>query len=389
MSEPPAVHGHCDERFAPVREAFAANFAEHGDVGAAVAVTVNGAMTVDLWAGWADVERTRPWQRDTIVNVYSTTKGIVATAAHILADRGLLDLDAPVVAVWPEFAQAGKERIPVRWLLTHQAGLPVIDEELPAGATLDWEMMTGALARQAPVWEPGTATGYHTATYGWLVGEVIRRVSGMSAGAFVRDAVARPLGVDFLIGFGPEEDNRVADMIRAKTQASAFTTLLGEPDSLTARSFAVAPPKRGVDVNHREYRASEQPSGNGHTNARALATIYGALACGGEINGVRLLSAEAARRAGEEQVAGEDVILKMPVRRSLGYMLPITDRGDVRGPNSFGHAGAGGSLGYADPDVRVGFGYTMNQIWGGGSTVEVDPRAQRLAAAVYASLAST
>ncbi len=387
------IAGDCDPRFRRVREAFAKNFAESGEIGASVALALDGELVVDLWAGHADRAKATPWERDTIVRVYSTTKGLVALAAHMLADRGLLDLEAPVAAVWPEFAQAGKETLPVRYLLTHEAGLPVIDEELPAGADLDWARMVGALERQAPVWMPGTEQGYHTRTFGWLVGEVIRRVNGKSVGAFVREEIAEPLGVDFLIGFGPEEDGRVADLLPARLQAGAvgsttsspLAEATSDPASLTARSFNLTPRQRGDGPNSRSSRASEQPSGNGHGNARALATVYGALAAGGGWRGHRLLSEDAVRRAGAQQTLGQDLILCSPVRRSLGFMMPVPESGDARGPNAFGHPGMGGSLGFADPAAGLGFGYAMNQMW--ASTMDGgDPRAERLVRAAYASL---
>ena len=385
----PAIEGECEARFGRVREAFARNFAEAGEAGASVAVALDGELAVDLWAGRAGRGGARPWRRDTVVCVYSTTKGIVALAAHMLVERGLLDLDAPVAAVWPEFARAGKERLPLRLLLTHEAGLPVIDADLPAGAELDWTAMTDALARQAPAWPPGERQGYHTATFGWLVGEVVRRASGRTVGTFIREEIAGPLGVDFLLGFGPEEDGRVADLLRARGAApaasSALARAMADPQSLTARSFNVAP--RGPDKgpNSRAFRASEQPSANGHTNARALAAIYGALAAGGVWRGRRLARADTVRRMAEERTLGEDAILRMPVRRSAGFMLPVPGTGDARGPNAFGHAGMGGSLGFADPDAGIGFGYAMNQLW--ASTLDGDdPRADRLVRAVYASL---
>lgn len=385
----PAIEGECEARFGRVREAFARNFAEAGEAGASVAVALDGELAVDLWAGRAGRGGARPWRRDTVVCVYSTTKGIVALAAHMLVERGLLDLDAPVAAVWPEFARAGKERLPLRLLLTHEAGLPVIDADLPAGAELDWTAMTDALARQAPAWPPGKRQGYHTATFGWLVGEVVRRASGRTVGTFIREEIAGPLGVDFLLGFGPEEDGRVADLLRARGAApaasSALAQAMADPRSLTARSFNVAP--RGPDKgpNSRAFRASEQPSANGHTNARALAAIYGALAAGGVWRGRRLARADTVRRMAEERTLGEDAILRMPVRRSAGFMLPVPGTGDARGPNAFGHAGMGGSLGFADPDAGIGFGYAMNQLW--ASTLDGDdPRADRLVRAVYASL---
>ncbi len=384
------IQGDCAPGFEPVQAAFERNFREHGEVGAAVAVTVDGESKVDLWAGHGDAARTRAWERDTIVNVFSTTKGMAALCGHMLADRGELDFDAPVTRYWPEFGQAGKSEMPVRYLFTHEAGLPVIDKELPPGAGLDWDVMCEALAEQAPVWEPGTKQGYHAATFGFLVGEVVRRISGRSVGTFLRDEVTGPLGADFLIGFGPEEDHRVADMLMPAppenpNDAPLMAMARADASSLTARAFNIAPMKPGVDVNHRDWRAAEQPSGNGHGTARALARVYGALARGGEVDGVRLLSPAAIERARAEQVASFDETLLFKTRRSLGYMLPIAEQGDVRGPESFGHAGMGGSLGYADPEAKLGFGYVMNQMWT-PSLSNPDPRAQGLAAAVYESL---
>ena len=385
----PAVEGTCDSRFEGVREAFVRNFVESGDLGASVAVALHGEIVVDLWAGHVDRDQTQPWERDTLVLVYSTTKGLVALAAHMLADRGLLDFEAPVANVWPEFAQAGKEQLPLRYLLTHEAGLPAIDEELPLGAELEWDIMAGALSRQAPLWEPGEKTGYHAATYGWLVGEVIRRVDGRSVGTFIREEIAEPLGVEFLLGFGPEEDHRVSDLHLAQVPTEELPSLaaaaLLEPTSLAARSFNIAP--RGPDKgrNSRAYRASEQPGSNGHTNARALATVYGALGTGGAWQGCRLLSEESVKRAGTLLTTGRDIILQTPVRRTLGYMMPVPGTGDPRGDNAFGHAGMGGSVGFCDPDAGLGFGYAMNQMW--TNTLEAeDPRANRLMRAAYDSL---
>ena len=387
--ELPAIEGTCDGRFEGVREAFARNFAESGELGASVAVALGGELVVDLWAGHVDRDRTQPWERDTLVLVYSSTKGVVSLAAHMLADRGLIDFEAPVADVWPEFAQAGKETLPLRYLLTHQAGLPVVDEELPLGAELEWDIMAGALSRQAPVWEPGEKTGYHAATFGWLVGEVIRRVDGRSVGTFIREEIAEPLGVEFLLGFGPEEDDRVSDLNLAQVPAEELPSLaaaaLLEPTSLAARAFNIAPRGPNKGRNSRAYRGSEQPGSNGHTNARALATIYGALGAGGAWQGQRLLSEEAIRLAGTPQLEGRDIILQTPVRRTLGFMMPVPGLPDPRGENAFGHAGMGGSLGFCDPDRGLGFGYAMNQMWTNTLAAD-DPRANGLAQAVYDSL---
>ncbi len=209
------IHGTCAPGFEPVRKVFEASFTERGDVGASLSLVVDGETVVDLWGGHVDPALTRPWESDTIVNVYSTTKGITAIGAAMLADRDLLDVDAPVASYWPEFEQAGKDAIPVKWLLSHLAGLPAVDAELPPGGALDWDTMTNALAAQQPYWEPGKEMGYHAVTYGWLVGEVMRRISGKSVGAFVRDEIAGPLGVDFFIGTPASEDHRIAEMIPA------------------------------------------------------------------------------------------------------------------------------------------------------------------------------
>jgi len=371
------IHGRCDAAFAAVREAFERNFTEHGDVGASVAVCLDGALVVDLWAGWADAARTRPWGRDTIVNVFSTTKGMVALAAHMLADRGRLDFEAPVARYWPEFAQAGKQRMPVSYLLTHEAGLNVLEGDLSSEQARDWETVVAQLARQAPRWEPGTKQGYHTGTFGHLVGEVIRRVDGRSVGAFVREEIASPLGVEFLIGFGPEEDHRVAEVIN---------------DARTPPAAGITAAISAVDWNGRAVRAAELPSGNGHTNARALARIYGALACGGGVDGVRLLSAAAIEQARVERANGVDATLSVPTHRTLGFMLPFAEFGDARPAGTFGHAGAGGSQGFADPERRLGFGYAMNQMLSPQPgetrppTGGMDPRGQRIVQALYRSL---
>jgi CubicO group peptidase (beta-lactamase class C family) len=371
------VHGHCDDRFGAVRDVFAANFSDFPEVGSCVAVTLDGEPIVDLWAGHADEERARPWERDTIVNIWSSTKGLIALAAHMLADRGELDFDAPVAEYWPEFAQAGKETVPVRFLLTHQVGLAGFAEGFDQNRMTDWDATVESLAAQAPSWEPGTRQGYHGLTFGWLVGEVVRRIAGKSAGAFVREEIAEPLGVDAFIGVGPAEDHRVADILAD-----------------TRNVEAGAPLRRigGVSQNSREWRAAEIPAANGHSNARALARIYGALARGGEIDGVRLLSPESVARAAEERANGLDATLNVPTHRTLGFMLRFAEFDDVRPASTFGHAGAGGSQGFADPDARIGFGYAMNQMLQPEPGEErpptggMDPRGQRLVAAVYASL---
>jgi CubicO group peptidase (beta-lactamase class C family) len=285
------IDGKCDARFERVREAFAENFATRGDVGAAVAVTIDGKPVVDLWGGYADKAHTRPWHRDTIVNVYSATKGVAATCLNRLVDEGRVDLDAPVATYWPEFAQAGKDTLRVRWLLSHRAGLPAVRKTLPANALLSWDLMTTALAEQAPWWEPGTRHGYHALTFGHLVGEVVRRVTGKSLGTYCREEIAGPLAIDFHIGLDARDDERCAEVIAAPPAPPGKSNPLadaasGNPESLAAKALNNPPGAlRLSTINSPAWRRAEVPAANGHTNARALARFYGALARGGEVDG--------------------------------------------------------------------------------------------------------
>lgn len=373
------LQGYSDPRFSAVRDAFAANWSDHDEVGASLCVIVGGETVVDLWGGHADADRSRPWQRDTIANVYSSTKGIAAVAAAMLVDRGQLDVERPVVEYWPEFGQAGKSTIKVRHLLTHEAGLAGVDEELPDGAVLDWERMIGALERQAPMWTPGEGMGYHAITYGWLVGEVIRRIDGRTCGEFVRDEIASPLGVDFFIGLPESEDTRTADLIAAPDTGPIGANV---QDTLAGRALGLAAPRLAGTVNSREWRAAELPAANGHGNGHSMAAIYSALAQGGG----DLLSNEAVEACGAtEHAAREDMVLGFLVRRSLGFILSTAGGRYEWGPNprTFGHSGAGGSIGFADPDAQIGFGYVMNQMSAG---LGADPRWKPMIDAVYASL---
>ena len=389
MSDSTPIHGHCDPRFERVREVFRRGFESGAEVGASLCVTVEGEAVVDLWGGHVDPDRTRPWERDTLANVYSTTKGITAIAAHQLVEQGKLDLDAPVADYWPEFAAAGKQALPVRHLLSHRAGLAAVRKPLPQHSLYDWGAMTAALAEQEPWWEPGTAHGYHALTYGWLVGEVIRRVTGKSVGAYVREAIAEPLGVEFHIGCGPELDARIADLIEGPIHVpegeesfDLVAEILKDPESLLAKAFA-NPPVIGL-VNTREWRAAEIPAANGHTNAHSLARIYAALALGGAIDGVRLLGRDQIERARTEHSHGDDAVLPLTTRLGLGFFMP-TDR-EPLGPNPrvFGHGGAGGSYSQADPENRMSFGYVMNLAHQG--LWLVDPRPRALLSAAYEAL---
>lgn len=388
MTTTTQIQGACDPRFAAVREAFAENLAKRGDVGAAVCVYVDGQPVVDLWGGYADAARTRPWDRETIACVRSTTKGMVAICAHMLVERGLLDLDAPVVRYWPEFAQGGKAHIPVRWLLSHRAGLPAIRRDMPPQSLYDWHAFTEALAATEPWWEPGTRHGYHDTTFGYLVGEVIRRVSGKSVGQFFRAEVAGPLGADCFIGVPEAEDARAAEILPEPAPLPGDTTLwdviLRDPTSMAARAF-LNPPRAPGGMNTRAWRAAEIPSSNGHSTARALARIYGTLAHGGTLDGVHLLHPATVDAAIMEQSCGPDAILPYPTRFGLGFMLTMQERPFGPHPRAFGHLGRGGSIGFADPDGRIGFGYVMNQ-YQTGTLRNPDLRWSTLVQAVYASL---
>lgn len=387
------IQGLCDLRFTAVREVFAENFAKRGDVGAAVCVYVEGRPVVDLWGGFVNASRTRPWERNTLASVASTTKGMVAICAHRLVERGLLDLDAPVARYWPEFAQAGKAQIPVRWLLSHRAGLPAVRQDMPLDTLYDWHAYPKALASTEPWWEPGTQHGYHALTFGYLVGEVIRRISGKSVGQFLRAEVTGPLDTDFFIGVPASEDHRAADILPEPPPLPGDTTLWDairrDPTSMAGRAF-LNPPRGAAVTGSRAWRAAEIPAANGHTTARALARIYGTLAHGGTLEGVHLLHPATINAAIVEQSCGPDALLSFPTRFGLGFMLTMRDPTTGRepfGPNprAFGHPGQGGSLGFADLDGQIGFGYVMNQ-YQTGTSRNPDRRWPALVEAVYASL---
>ncbi|MFJ2814820.1 serine hydrolase domain-containing protein [Streptomyces sp. NPDC087294] len=383
----PVVHGHCDEQFAGVRAAFEENVRDRDELGAAVTVTVGGRSVVDLWGGWADAARTRPWERDTVVNVWSTTKGPVALCAHLLADRGLLDLDAPVARYWPEFAAAGKEHIPVRQLLSHRAGLSGPRAPHSLDDLYDWDVTTERLAAMEPWWEPGTVSGYHAVTYGFLVGEVIRRITGLRPAAFLAQEVTGPLGIDFTIGLAEKEAGRVAELVSPPApsdseQAAIFSQLT--PPALAA---VANPPVGAAEANSDAWRAAEIPAANGHGTARAIAALYGVFAGRGVLDGHRVLSAEAAERARESQGSCRDLVLGAGLGHDTeaGLGLWLSGPYGSYGPNprAFGHDGFGGSCGLADPEAEVALGYVMNRM---GPHICDDPRKMALVAAVYEAL---
>ena len=386
MSTTIDIQGTCDPRFEQVRHAFAENFAERGEVGAAVSVAHEGQLVVDLWAGYADAARIRAWQPDTLVNVFSTTKGIIALCAHMLVDRGQLDLDAPVARYWPEFAQAGKDTIPVRYLLSHQAGMAGARQKLTAQDLYNWQTVTAALASQEPWWEPGTQHGYHAITYGYLVGELITRITGLTPGAFLRQELTEPLGLDFHIGVSEEFDPRIAELIPppplpAGTQ-DPLAALAGKPKSMAASALA-NPAVSAQLANTADWRAAEIPAANGHGTARGLARVYGALAHDCVLDGKQLLSQKTLAQAIEQQCVGKDAVLKLDMSWALGFIL--SGSGRIYGPNpdAFGHSGYGGSFGCADTQTRLGIGYTMNFM---SRDVAGDKRGIALIKAAHASL---
>jgi CubicO group peptidase (beta-lactamase class C family) len=352
------VHGTCDPRFEGVRRTFAANLENGADVGASFAVTIDGEMVVDLWGGFADPGQTRPWEADTLVNVYSTTKTMTALTALLLADRGELDFQAPVAKYWPEFAANGKSAVTVAHLMSHSSGLSGWKEPLAVEDLYDWEKATSLLAAQAPFWEPGTAPGYHGMTQGYLVGEVVRRITGKTLGTVFREEIAEPLGADFHIGLPASEDHRVAELIPPPPGQG-----MAEGDDLPELTANMSNnPRVEVPVTQtRAWRGAEIPAAGGHGNARAIARVHSILANGGEVDGRRYLSEAGCRRALELQVEGQDLVMHAPARFGLGFglagpALPAPN------PNTIFWGGYGGSLAIIDMDARTSFGYAMNRM---------------------------
>ena len=372
MTSEVPLHGYCDPRFEEVRRVFQENLSSGSDLGAGVAFSLDGEIVVDLWGGYLDFEGRDEWESDTLVNLYSTTKGMIALCAQQLMERGQLDVDAPVAEYWPEFAAAGKEKIPVRQLLCHQAGLPAVRKPLAEGTLYDWEAFTSALAAQEPWWEPGTRHGYHAITFGHLVGELIRRISGQSPGRFFHENIAAPLDADFHIGLPDTQHARTSDLHGSLVQGSgdrelpdsvpeplkAFMRDMTDPATMTGAAFN-NPRISPEAVNSAEWRRAEIPAANGHGTARSLARIYGAVARGGEVDGIRILESESIDRAILPQSEGPDAVLGgLPMRFGLGFMLRSLIMPLSPNARAFGHPGAGGSIGMADPDAGVGFGYT-------------------------------
>ena len=375
-----AVKGTTNSGFEAVRAAFAGNLASGADIGASYAATRGGETVVDLWGGWADEACTRPWEKDTLVNVYSTTKTMTALTALLLADRGELDFDAPVARYWPEFAQAGKADVKVSHLMSHSSGLSGWKEPITREDLYDWEKATSLLAAQAPYWEPGTASGYHAMTQGYLVGEVVRRITGRSLGTVFREEIAEPLGGDFHIGLPASEDHRVADLIPPPAGGAIGD---GEQSPLVA-NMSHNPGVDPLDTRTRAWRAAEIPAAGGQGNARSVAEIHTLLANGGVARGKRIMSEAGCRKALEPQIEGTDLILGIPVRFGLGFGLP-GGMVPLPNPNSMFWGGYGGSLVVIDFDARTTFGYAMNKMAG---TTTGDLRAMSLIMATWQGLAS-
>jgi CubicO group peptidase (beta-lactamase class C family) len=378
------VDGTVHERFAAVKTQFEQNFAAGLDVGASVAIVLDGELVVDLWGGTVtgDEGATTPWQRDTLINVWSTTKTMAALSALILADRGDLDVDAPVATYWPEFAANGKADVLVRNLLSHSAGLSGWQEPMQTADLYDWEKCTSLLAAQAPWWEPGTVSGYHAITQGYLVGEVVRRVSGASVGSFFASEVAAPLGADFFIGTPESEDHRVAHVIPPAVALGGDAAV--DESSIAYRTLS-NPPLDAAASQTIPWRRAEIPAAGGHGNARSVATAQSVVSHGGEVNGVRLLSEAGIERIFREQTYGQDLILPGVFRLGIGYGLNCAEVPISPNPRACFWGGWGGSLCVNDLEARMTFAYVMNKM-GEGTTGDL--RAGSLLMAAFGALAA-
>ncbi|MEU4356147.1 serine hydrolase domain-containing protein [Streptomyces virginiae] len=367
------IEGLCEPRFAAVRETLAEVLGTY-DGGASAAVYLDGEPVVDIWGGYADGDRRAGWERDTLTCVNSTSKNMTALCALILADRGELDPAAPVAAYWPEFAAAGKENVLVRHVLSHTAGLPDLSGLTAVEQLYDWESVTAGLAAQAPEWEPGTAAGYHALTFGFLVGEIVRRITGRSLGEFFAEEVAEPLGADFHIGLSAEHDRRVAPLVPPPSLTDEYTAgaPLG-PDG-TRRKYTGAA-VRVRDVNSVAWRRAQIPAVNGFGNARSVALVQSVLANHGSAGGVRLLSSRGCVPAWQEVFSGEDRVLRTPMSWTAGF---------GKFGNAFGWGGWGGSLVASDPGARMTVAYVMNRML--DRDQQEDNRGMEIVMAAYSGL---
>lgn len=384
------VDGICEDGYGPVADAFRANFEERDELGAACSIMRDGEVVVDLWGGHRDRKRSKPWQRDTLVTCFSTTKGMSAAAMAVAHSRGLFELDQPVSAYWPEFGQAGKENVTVSQLLRHEAGLAVIDKKLRMADVGDFEKLGAILAAQKPGWSPGTGRGYHAMTLGWYESQLLSRVDpeGRTIGKFFADEVADQLDVEFYIGLPEDLDQqeriaqfygggKFSQLFHLRDIPAPVLKALMNPFSPTAKAFMN--PRaltKMADINKRELLYVELPSVNGTGTARAVAAVYGDLATGGESLGVGAATCQAIEAPVEPQL---DHIFRIESAFNFGFMkqFPLLPFGSS--PRAYGHTGLGGSFGYADPDTGIGYAYLMNQ---GGFHVPIDPRDSALRAAL-------
>lgn len=374
------IEGVCDPRFARVREAFAATFAQGLEHGGGVSVVAGGKTVVDLWGGHADAARTRPWRRDTLINVWSSTKGVVALAVAMLVERGQLDYQAPVARWWPEFAAGGKERITLELVMSHQAGLNGLSVPMDEAGMLAWTPYVDAFAAMAPLWQPGSRCIYHALSYGHLAGEPLRRVAGRNVGRFVAEEIAGPLGADFWIGLPEAEDSRVAEMTEGPGASDWVADVLASPFPHSCAN----PLPRALASNDRAWRAAEVPGGNGQATAHALARIYGMMANGGVWEGRRLIGRAAIEEAARARFRGVDESFAAPAAFAAGYQIEDAVYAGRASPQTFGHTGWGGAIGFADLGAGIGVGYVTNRMLGFDD--EVDPRRKALIDAVYDSL---
>jgi len=383
------IDGFVAPGFEPVAEAFARNFAERGELGAAFSAHAGGELVVDLWGGLADRHRDVPWRHDTLVGVFSGTKGLVATCLLLLLERGALELDAPVSRYWPEFAAQGKQDILVRHVVSHRAGLPGLLTPVSVEEATDDVRMAQLLAGQPPLVPPGSKPCYHAMTFGWLCGELIRRVDGRSVGRFLREEIAGPLDLELWIGLPDREEHRVAVLERSDAFAGEHASAVGDRDAdPIGWSIWSNPPRFSggeLAANARRWHAAEIPATNGIVAARSLARLYGCLACGGELDGVRLLAPETIAEGRRCLSRGHDPYLDAPVAFGTGFKVQTHEMGLGPAADAFGHAGAGGSVHGAWPRLRTGFSYAPNLLLGLGAA---DPRAAALLSALHTSVAN-
>ena len=378
------ISGYCEDNFIEARNIFEKSISSGFELGGSVAVEVQGKKVIDLWGGHLDHSQSKAWEENTLVNVFSTTKGIAAICLLQLIEKGLLDIEKPVCEYWPEFSVNGKENIPVKYLFCHKAGLCGVREPLESGAFSNWNLITSELAKQEPLWEPGTAHGYHAITYGHLVGELLRRIDGRTIGQYFKEEIAEPLNLDFWIGLPDSEFDRVSDIYPSKPGPlqylfplltklprfvlpgrAKFLLDFGDTSKPVGAAFNNPPisSNRGMEANTKQWRNAEIPAANGHGTARSIAKLYGILANGGSRDGIHVLSPETIEKGRQTQSDGKDLVLGgMRTRFGLGFMLGTENVSMGPNPNAFGHGGAGGSLGFSDPDNNISLGFVMNQM---------------------------